>query len=462
MVRKLPALALICLAWDACAQNLTDDQLSAVKDRLAQGAQQSWELGTRAQALTELDSPSFSVLTTNTSLPPPASAPDSFDEVFDIVQAAVSKRPTSATGPQPLFANSAAGDPPSLGVSVLIANWTGRGKQDNLDYAGAARDQLDFLFTSVPHTDDGAISHRIEKLQLWSDFVAMVPPFLSYYGVITGNQSLVEEGYNQIKLYRNYLRDGGAGGLWRHIVMGDDGTDPGHWSTGKHLVKYPPQQYNQKFSLRLTCALQETHGQPSACSECLEPLRARSSLGSCKASNVTWPTGRGKYIAACIHTWCVLLRQLLGKRALIISLLLQRSSGLFGNYADDSSTFDDAASTALLASTVYRLALLKSVHTFVPKAEQSRKALFAAATNGSGLAHFTSDGWLTPVVNPNNVGQEGSQSPEGQAFVVQLSAAYKDWLDAGSPGANAATHLGAGLMRWWVVGLAVLVGTALL
>jgi hypothetical protein len=144
------------------------------------------------------------------------------------------------------------------------------------------------------------------------------------------------------------------------------------------------------------------------------------------------------------------------------NFILQRSSGLFGNYADDSSTFDDAASTALLASTVYRLALLKSVHTFVPKAEQSRKALFAAATNGSGLAHFTSDGWLTPVVNPNNVGQEGSQSPEGQAFVVQLSAAYKDWLDAGSPGANAATHLGAGLMRWWVVGLAVLVGTALL
>lgn len=235
MVNRLLALTLLVLAKDACAQNLSEDQINAVKDRLAQGAKQSWELGTRAQAITELDTPSFSVLTANASIPPSTSAPDSLDEVLDIAHNAVSNRPSSANGPQPLFANSAAGDPPSVGVSVLIANWTGRGQQDNLDYAGAAKDQLDFLFNSVPHTDDGAISHRVEKLQLWSDFVAMVPPFLSYYGVVTANQSLVEEGYNQIKLYRNYLQDTSARGLWHHIVMGDSGTDPGHWSTGKHF-----------------------------------------------------------------------------------------------------------------------------------------------------------------------------------------------------------------------------------
>ena len=34
---------------------------------------------------------------------------------------------------------------------------------------------------------------------------------------------------------------------------------------------------------------------------------------------------------------------------------------MFGNYADDNSTFDDASSTTLLASTVYRLALLGNV-----------------------------------------------------------------------------------------------------
>ena len=62
----------------------------------------------------------------------------------------------------------------------------------------------------------------------------MVPPFLAYYGITTGNQSMLQEAYNQVKLYRNYLRDDSAGGLWQHIVLGANGTDQGHWSTGRY------------------------------------------------------------------------------------------------------------------------------------------------------------------------------------------------------------------------------------
>ncbi len=65
----------------------------------------------------------------------------------------------------------------------------------------------------------------------------------------------------------------------------------------------------------------------------------------------------------------------------------------------------------------------------------------AAGTNPNSLAgmtHFTSDGWLTPVVDPLSVGQSGQNSPEGQAFVVQMHAAWKDWVAQGSKGANAA------------------------
>lgn len=61
----------------------------------------------------------------------------------------------------------AAGDPPSIGVAVLLANWTGAGAQDGQDYAGAAASQLEFLLEKVPKTSDGAISHRTEQLQLW-------------------------------------------------------------------------------------------------------------------------------------------------------------------------------------------------------------------------------------------------------------------------------------------------------
>lgn len=65
-----------------------------------------------------------------------------------------------------------------------------------------------------------------------SDSVYMVPPFLAYYGVTTHNISLLQEAYNQISLYRKYLRDTNANNLWEHIQLGSYGTDNGHWSTG--------------------------------------------------------------------------------------------------------------------------------------------------------------------------------------------------------------------------------------
>jgi len=60
--------------------------------------------------------------------------------------------------------DGSAADPASIGVCVLIANWT---KAGDLDYAGAAKSQIDYLFTMVPRTSDGAISHRLSQLQLW-------------------------------------------------------------------------------------------------------------------------------------------------------------------------------------------------------------------------------------------------------------------------------------------------------
>ena len=59
----------------------------------------------------------------------------------------------------------------------------------------------------------------------------MVPPFLAYYGVTTRNWTMVLEAYNQIQLYRNYLRDP-LQGMWRHVLLGPSWNDPGFWSTG--------------------------------------------------------------------------------------------------------------------------------------------------------------------------------------------------------------------------------------
>lgn len=45
---------------------------------------------------------------------------------------------------------------------------------------------------------------------------------------------MVQNAYNQCKLYRQYLRDNstGANGLWKHILLGSGVQDNGHWSTG--------------------------------------------------------------------------------------------------------------------------------------------------------------------------------------------------------------------------------------
>ncbi|KAG6336425.1 hypothetical protein ID866_2668 [Astraeus odoratus] len=429
-----------------CAQDLSTADIDVVTQRLAGGASHSWEYGTRAEVLLELNAPSYSVFS-STSLPPspeiPSDLTSSLSDVFGIAHTIVANRSASngnITGAQPLMSDSAAGDPASIGVAVLLASWTGQGNIDGLDYAGAARDQLDFLLQNVSKTNDGALSHRMDQVQLWSDSVYMVPPFLAYYGVLTGNQSLVQEAYNQISLYRKYLRDSSANNIWKHIQLGSYGTDNGHWSAGN--------SWAAAGMLRV-----------------LSTIKQSEFAGSM--------TTQQRHLA----NWVQEIHD-----GMYLHL---DSSGLFHNYADNSTTFLDASSTALLASTVYRLSLLWGVHKHLPVAEFSRKALSAPAgstvnistsagplatststssalsassTAGGtpGMLHFTSDGWLTPVVNPYMYTNEGQQSPEGQAFVLAMQAAWRDWVEDGSKGANSSVSTLA-MAGWrWVVLLAAL------
>ena len=224
----------------------------------------SWELGTRSQALLELNVPAYSVLSSRQPLPPAPTIPlnltDSMNAVLGIAHAVVANRSISngnITGPQPLMNDSSAGDPASIGMAVLLAGYTGQWFKDGLNYAGAAQDQLDYLLQVVPHTSDGAISHLPHQIQLWvtchfssvpsdldpftdtcrqSDSVSMVPPFLAYYGIIFQNATVLFSAYNQIRLYRSYLLDSTANGLWRHILLGGAGEDQGHWSTGNVFI----------------------------------------------------------------------------------------------------------------------------------------------------------------------------------------------------------------------------------
>ncbi|TFY76092.1 hypothetical protein EWM64_g7921 [Hericium alpestre] len=309
------------------AQNLSDDQISLVKQRLAESATHSWEYGTRAQSLLELDASGFSVLSP-VSLPPSTSlnttANSSLSDVFAIAQNIVGNRAKSnqdATGPQPLINDSSAGDPCSIGVAVLLANWTGLGAVDGLDYAGAATDQLNFLWSdSVPKTSDGAFSHRIEQVQLC---------------------------------------DKSANGLWKHIQLGSS-VDDGHWSTGA--------SYRTK-SKADTDIIQ---GNAWATAGMLRVL------GTMKNSQYA---NSFKNEIKDLTNWAFDIQRAMYP--------LLQSSGLFKNYADSnaSNNFDDASSTAMMAATVYRMSLLTGKHTYLPDAERSRMALLSlTGSSSSSLA----------------------------------------------------------------------------
>lgn len=472
MISKRAWSAIVCAAaftWPiVVAQSLSNALVSLVEADLAQRANQSWELGTRSQALLELNANVYSVLS-DYLLPPPSTIPENLNDamttVLGIAKSVVANRNISnggRVGPQPLINDSAAGDPASIGMAVLLANWTGQGRSDGYNYSGAAQDQLDFLFQDVPKTSDGAISQRTEQLQLWSDFVYMVPPFLAYYGMISNNQTLLSEAYNQILLYRNYLRDPNANNLWHHILLGS-GTDEGHWATGNGWAA--------AGMLRVLGTIQNS--------------QYANSMKSEQNDLAKWVTEiqDGMY-GGLDANW------------------------LFRNYPDQNlsaTNFYDASSTALMASTVYRLSLIRNIHTYLPLAEKSRKALSAPSSSSSSntvgaaidsttssislstapptsiasnltvsgmtqtssassstspapssssipdsLQHFTTDGWLTPVVDPYQINFQGTYSPEGEAFVLEMTAAWRDWVAAGSQGANGSIRISIGWM-WAVI-----------
>lgn len=53
-------------------------------------------------------------------------------------------------------------------MAVTLANFTSTsGNVSAAEFGEAARDQVRFLLEVAPRTRDGAISHRVEQVQLW-------------------------------------------------------------------------------------------------------------------------------------------------------------------------------------------------------------------------------------------------------------------------------------------------------
>ncbi|CUA74419.1 hypothetical protein RSOLAG22IIIB_11218 [Rhizoctonia solani] len=423
------------------ASALSPATVDLVKARLKDAAQKSWEIGTRAQALLELESPSVSVFTA-TSIPGSPASQSTLQlsnaarlaftsgQLGDVIGISYELIANKEPGTLPLMKDGSSADPASTGVGMIVANWT---EAQGSDFQAAARDQLTWLLYHVPRSSNGAISHRNEQVQLWSDYIYMVPPFLAYYGASTSNRTLVGEAYNQIKLYRDVLLDKPTG-LWQHIRQGSF-EDRGLWSTGSGWAAMG--------SMRVAATIRAAGYANEFTSE-LDDLEAWTG----EILNGMWP--------------------------------LLTEQGLFYNYANDPKTFLDSASTALIAACTYRAAVMfnntkhieqaervynviggtgaanlnaysaettkryhaaRQVHHRVQlshlqyRSESDPVPLVSPITRRQSQAskHITAEGWLTPVVNPHSFHHEGQHSAEGQAFVLMMYAARNDYLATQKP-----------------------------
>ncbi|GAA5889729.1 hypothetical protein JCM6882_004302 [Rhodosporidiobolus microsporus] len=362
---------------------LANDTLQLVKQRLAESATDTWVAGTQLEALLELDYPTLSVFSDADYPPPTTPVPT---EVDSVVSKWAAKRP-SWTKELAYENNGAAADPAALGVGWLVAAAAEGAAGDSSTqstYMSQVQQQVNYLLNSVPRTSDGAISHRpsSEAVQLWADFMYMVPPLLAYYGVATSNADLVREAYTQCRLYRQYLK--GSTGAWKHIVLGD-WQDNGLWNTGNGwaaagMTRVYATIVNSEFN---------------------------STFADEAANLVEWTN---EILTAAFYNL--------------------KSDGLLPNYYDSASgsSFSDGSGSALLAATAYRLAQLNS--TAVPRNTMQHAATIRAAVNSKVS---TSTGWLAPVVNPLSFKDQSSTSPEGEAFVLLLHSAWRDYLAASSP-----------------------------
>ncbi|SPO27002.1 uncharacterized protein UTRI_10465_B [Ustilago trichophora] len=381
------------------ASSINNTMSDAAKMGMLVGQRASWEQGVSQAALLELDYPGWSVFSSASGGPPyrpgherGASGPP--NDVIAMAYASASRQDMLGrlafriTGDEQIGAGSSL-DGASPGTEVLLAAWldgeidrkTGV-MADKGFYSNAARSTLNMVMRRTPKSRAGAISHRYTYVALWSDAIYMMPPFLSFYGMITRNNTLLQAAYDQIRLYRDGMRltTGATTNLWGHIVLPDNRTwtDGGAWATGNGWVL--------AGMARTLATIEQSHAS-------LEMMQQKNDIVNWMSEilDASWP--------------------LLDQRAL-----------LFHNYMNDTSTFYDTAGTALIAYATYRLASMSPSHNkWISQADTVYRSV-ATALNPIGQFR---DGY--PVVDVLSFVRQGETSSESLAFMMLMNAAKRDY-----------------------------------
>lgn len=169
---------------------IDEDQLSKVKAAMLATQRRSWEQGTAMQALYEIND-------TNTL-------------ILLAYEAILRKHSDGRIGM--VDSENNVTDPVSNGLGAKYAfDLTGDNK-----FKVAVDKLLDYCMETAPRLQNGAISHVLNEMQVWSDSMFMLPPFLALMGEYN-------ESIRQIEAYREYLWDDNEK-LFHHIWSEDKNT----------------------------------------------------------------------------------------------------------------------------------------------------------------------------------------------------------------------------------------------
>lgn len=354
-------------------QNQEGEQGQEDQEGDSQQQKRQEQTGTQSGSAAQTSSPSA----THSANAAHSSAPPKWPSY----QTVPAKNNTQLPDGTPIVDDAAAGDPAALGMSVVLAGKaTGDATVNNTKYSDAAQRQVDYLLYHVPRAPNGAISHRRDEVQLWADNVYMVPPFFAYYGVQTGNKTLVEEAYNQIKAYRDALRHE-DNNLWQHIIYNEK-IDDGLWGTGN--------AWAAAGIVRVIATIQQSQWKDDMKDKLDEMKGWAEEIMKAAKDNMS-------------------------------------DKHLIRNYVNNESSFEDSCATALIAATGLRMSTLNLTNDYVTP---SLQMLAAASKN------VNETGYLTHVTNPMLFKVEGDSSPEGQTFIILAYAAYKDWVAQGKQGVD--------------------------
>lgn len=354
--------------------------VNAVEFKVRQLATHSWEQGTAAEALLEFRNPDLTVFA-------PTPFPNDKIPYPPIVGVPIKGLEFA----QPLILNDGdtlvhdewgVSDPASLGVAAVVLG------QRKTYIMEAATRQKDFLLKKAKRYENGAISHRIASAELWADAIHMFPPFLAYYAVATDDLELMRETVRQIGLYRDELmiKGGVQAGLWKHIVSPTNTSDDGAWSTGVGWAAYGM-------------------------------ARVRATISGWRPSNEEM----GKEIAQLDHwIWEIFDGAIRTD---------DDETGLLRNYLGDDSWYGETSGTALLAATVYRMAVLnpqKFANVDYLQWAYEKKQAVSQRVDADGIAKPAQQPLDHKLREPLMKG-----SPEGESFVLMMGSAARDCKCAG-------------------------------